>query len=122
NAGVERQIGKKLVLSADFVHNTNVHSPLAHDVNLIGAASTLNVTSAAAAIALTESAFGCATVDCTIQKGATISDYASNGLGSPASGFNGQFVPPNSRLCILWPRFKLWTGGHNKLDRSWHLQ
>jgi len=96
NAGIERQIGHGLVLSADFLHNTNVHSPLSHDVNLIGSTSTFNPAAALAAIGTTEATFGCSTIDCAIQKGATIFDFASNGLGSPASGLEGQFVPPGS--------------------------
>jgi hypothetical protein len=96
NVGVQRQIGKGLLLSADYLHNANVHSPLSHDVNLVGATSTFNRAAAVKAITATEASFGCTTIDCAISKGATISTFASNGLGSPASGLNGQFVAPQS--------------------------
>jgi len=96
NVGIQRQIGKGLFVSADFLHNANVHSPLAHDVNLVGAASTFNRPAAMNAISATEASFGCSSIDCAISKGATIANFASNGLGSPASGLSGQFVSPDS--------------------------
>ncbi len=102
NAGIQRQIHNSLFFSVDYLHNSNVHSPLTHDLNLVGAAQTLNVAAAQAAIATTEGAFRdgngnpCATIDCSIAAGATIIDFAGNGLGSPTSGLNGQLAPPNS--------------------------
>jgi len=104
NIGIQRQIGSSLFLSVDFLHNTNVRSPLAHDINLVGAARTLNVPAAQAAIAATLSACGVATIQQSLAgcpnfamgRPATIKDFSENGLGSPAAGFNGQFVPPQS--------------------------
>lgn len=104
NIGIQKQIGSSLFLSVDFLHNTNVHSPLAHDVNLVGAAQTLNVPAAQAAITATLSACGVMTIQQSLAgcpnfpmgRPATISDFSDNGLGSPATGFNGQFVSPNS--------------------------
>ncbi len=96
NAGVQREIGKGFLLSVDFLHNTNVHSPLSHDVNLVGAASTFNRAAATKAIAATDAAFGCGSIDCAIANGATIQNFAANGLGSPASGLSDQFVSPQS--------------------------
>lgn len=96
NVGIQRQIRGSLFVSVDFLHNTNVHSALSHDVNLVGSTQTLNVAAAQAAVAATESAFGCSTIDCAIANGATIFDFANNGLGSPASGLQGTFVPPQS--------------------------
>ncbi|HVR27820.1 MAG TPA: TonB-dependent receptor [Candidatus Polarisedimenticolia bacterium] len=96
NVGMQRQIGKSLVASVDYLHNTNVHSPLSHDANLVGATSTFNEASANAAIVATENAFGCTTIDCAIKNKATILDFASHGLGSPASGLNSQFVSPGN--------------------------
>jgi len=96
NFGVQQQLTNTLFLSVDYVHNTNIHSVLVHDVNLVGAANTLSVAAAQTAIATTEASLGCASVDCTIAKGATITNFASNGLGSPASGLAQQFAAPNS--------------------------
>jgi hypothetical protein len=98
NFGVQQQLTRTLFLSVDYVHNTNIHNVLVHDVNLVGAASSFDKNAAQAAISATEAdnKFNCSTVDCTIAKGATISDFASHGLGSPASGLAQQFVVPNS--------------------------
>ena len=96
NVGVEHQFNKSLFFSLAFVHNTNIHDILVHDQNIVGAAKTFNLAAAQTAVANTESSFGCGTIDCTIQKGATILDYASHGLGSPASGLPQQFVAPNN--------------------------
>ena len=96
NAGIQQQLTNTLFLSVDYVHNTNIHNILVHDANIVGAAKTFDVNAASTAIATTEAKFGCSTVDCAIAKGATIGNFASNGLGSPASGLAQQFVVPNS--------------------------
>jgi Carboxypeptidase regulatory-like domain len=96
NLGIQQQITNTLFLSVDFVHNTNIHNVLVHDANVVGATKTFNLPNAQAAVSNTESQFGCGTVDCAIANGATISDFAVNGLGSPASGLPQQFVVPNS--------------------------
>ncbi len=96
NFGIQQQLTNSLFLSVDYVHNTNIHSVLVHDANIVGAAKTFNVANAQAAVAATEAQFGCSSVDCTIAKGATITNFASHGLGSPASGLAQQFVVPDS--------------------------
>jgi len=96
NLGVQQQLTHTLFLSVDYIHNTNVHNILVHDANIVGATRTFDPASANAAIAKTEAQFGCASVDCAIANGATITSFASNGLGSPASGLPQQFVVPNS--------------------------
>jgi hypothetical protein len=69
-------------LTVDYVRNVGLHSLLAHDLNHVGDARYLNVNAAAAAISATNQSFNCATINCAIGKGATIVDYASNGLDS----------------------------------------
>src|SRR5262249_23213543 len=96
NFGVQQQLTRTLFLSVDYIHNTNVHNVLVHDANIVGAAGTFNPVASQTAIAATEAQFGCSTADCTIDKGATISSFAANGVGSPASGLAQQFVTPNS--------------------------
>jgi hypothetical protein len=96
NVGVQQQLTSTLFLSVDYVHNTNIHNILVHDANVVGAIKTFNPANAQAAVGATEAQFGCSTVDCAIAGGATISDFALNGLGSPASGLPQQFVVPNS--------------------------
>ncbi|HVO59438.1 MAG TPA: carboxypeptidase regulatory-like domain-containing protein [Terriglobales bacterium] len=96
NVGVQQQLTRTLFLSVDYIHNTNVHNILVHDANIVGAVSTFNSGAAQAAMATTEGQFGCSSIDCAIGNGATINDFAANGLGSPASGLAQQFVVPNS--------------------------
>ena len=96
NFGVQRQLTPSLFLSVDYIRNVNTHSLMNYDVNDVGAASTLNVDAANAAITATENQLGCADIQCTISKGATIQDFAANGLGSPANGELVQFVAPTA--------------------------
>ena len=96
NAGIQQQIGKSLFVSIDYAHNTNIHNILVHDLNLVGAAKTLNHSAALTAIETTNTQFGCNSIDCSIDAGAKISDFAGNGLGSPASGLALQFAAPDS--------------------------
>ncbi len=96
NVGIQQQLKRTLFLSVDYVHNTNIHNVLVHDANLVGAAETLDVSAAQAAITKTENSVGCANVACAIGAGLTIDNFAANGLGSPASGLPQQFVVPNS--------------------------
>ena len=96
NLGIQQQLTHSLFLSVDYVHNTNIHNVLVHDANIVGATKTFDPVAAQAAVAATETQFGCSTVDCTIANGASITDFAANGLGSPASGLAQQFVVPNS--------------------------
>src|SRR5262249_23396501 len=73
-----------------------IHNVLVHDANIVGATKTFDATAAQNAVATTMAQFGCSTIDCTITNGATIADFAGNGLGSPASGLPQQFVVPNT--------------------------
>lgn len=102
NLGIQREIRSGLVLSADFVRNVGLHFLLAHDTNHVGDARYLNAPAALNAISATNGSFGCngaslAAIDCAISAGATISDYAGNGLDSgqtalsafPVTAFGG---------------------------------
>ena len=82
NAGVQRQLWKGAVATADYVRNVQTRSLLGVDVNHVGDARFFDPTAAAAAIAATNTSFGCANVDCAIAAGATIADYGANGLAS----------------------------------------
>jgi hypothetical protein len=87
NLGIQRELHSGLVLSADFIRNVGLHYLLTHDTNHVGDARFLNKAAALNAISLTNAAFGCggttsAAIDCAINAGATISDYAGNGLDS----------------------------------------
>jgi hypothetical protein len=91
NVGFQHELGRGTVVSADYIRNVSTHYLLAQDVNHVGDASFLNVTAAQNAIAATVPGFTdpntsatCATVDCAISGGATIADFAANGLDSGA--------------------------------------
>ena len=95
NGGIQQELGRGLIVSADYVHNATLKIPLVIDVNHNGAARTLNVTAAQAAIAATATSFGCAggsssaAVTCAIAAGAKITDFAGNGLDSGHQLFGG---------------------------------
>jgi hypothetical protein len=82
NVGIQHEIRHGMVFSADYLRNVETHSLLSIDLNQDGSVSSFNLAGAQAAIAATNTHFGCATVDCAIGAGATIADYAGNGLGA----------------------------------------
>jgi len=101
NIGIQRELRTGMVLSADFIRNVGLHYLIAHDSNHVGDARYLNTNAALNAISATNQSFGCGTgtasvdIQCAIGAGATITDYAGNGLDSggdyftsfPASAF-----------------------------------
>jgi Carboxypeptidase regulatory-like domain len=86
NAGFQHGFGKNTVVSADYVRNVGLHYLLYYDVNHVGDARYLDKAAAMAAIDGTNTGLGCAPgtvgIDCAIVAGATIGDYANNGLDS----------------------------------------
>jgi Carboxypeptidase regulatory-like domain len=82
NVGVQHEIRHGMVFSADYLRNVETHALLNVDINHVGAARTFNVGAAQQAIAATENQFVPGNLQATINAGATISDFASNGLGS----------------------------------------
>ncbi len=100
NLGIQRQIKPSLFVSVDYLRNVTTHSLMNYDINQVGAVSTFNPAAAQAAIASTIAQFsacsGSPTIDCAIAHGATIQDFAANGLGSPANGLLTTFALPNS--------------------------
>jgi hypothetical protein len=106
NIGFERQLGKGIVWNADYIRNVGTHTLLAIDVNHVGDARFFNKANAQAAIAATNASFGCGTVDCAIAAGATMADYAGNGLDSGTNlcgGFpcaNAAFPGKNPNLGV----------------------
>jgi hypothetical protein len=105
NAGFQYEVRPGLVLSVDYLRNRGVHFNQTTDLNRLGAANTLNVAAARGMIAATNDDFGCgasssaAAINCAINAGATIQDYADFGLGagSAVDGFAFQGVNPNFR-------------------------
>ena len=100
NIGVQHQIAKNLVATVDYLRNVGENFPLGIDENHVGAARNFNAATARAAVATTLAACGVTTVDQAIAScpllhspgvGATIADFASNGLDSNNTGGG----PPN---------------------------
>ena len=98
NLGVQHEIRKGMVASADYIRKVSLHNPLLIDANHVGAARYLNKTAALNAINLTNESFGCADgtagIPCALGAGAIMEDYAGNGLtsttnflGAPPSAF-----------------------------------
>ena len=99
NFGFERQLGKGVVWSADYLRNVGTHTLLAIDVNHVGDVRFFNKSNAQAAINTTLANCGVATIDQAITlcptnptglpgpytpRPATIADFAGNGLTSGA--------------------------------------
>jgi hypothetical protein len=96
NGGVQHDFGRGIIVSADYVHNATIKIPISVDVNHDGAARTLNTTAAQNAIATTVANFSTclqgysqASINCAIQNGATIQNFAANGLDSGSVYFGG---------------------------------
>ncbi len=96
NGGVQRELARGLILSADYVHNATIKIPLVIDENHVGAARFLNTTAAKNAVAATLASCGVTSVaqaivacpglhtDATTGaiSGANIADFAAKGLDS----------------------------------------
>ena len=102
NVGMQRQLWRGAVISADYLRNVNLHYLIGIDTNHVGDARYLNKTAALNAINATNASFGCpagpAGINCAIAAGATIDDYASNGIATSTDLFSGPSslsgVPP----------------------------
>ena len=96
NIGIQRELHKGMVLSADFVRNVQTHYLLAVDQNHAGDIRYFNATGAANAIAATLTQCGATSIDGAIANcsavngvtasgapiGASMANFAGNGLGS----------------------------------------
>jgi Carboxypeptidase regulatory-like domain len=115
NVGIQRQLKKTIFVSVDYLRNVTTHTLMNHDVNDVGAASTLDTGAAATAIATTlancggpgytlaqalvscpNNPLGAAATGAYTPRPVNIFDFSSNGLGSPAHGQLTIFVAPNS--------------------------
>jgi|HubBroStandDraft_6_1064221.scaffolds.fasta_scaffold07754_2 hypothetical protein len=91
NVGMQHEIWKGGVLTADYIRNVSTRFMLTIDENHVGDARFLDTTAAAAAITKTLTACGATTIDGAIAScpglhptggGANINDFAGNGLDS----------------------------------------
>src|SRR5262249_3618847 len=109
NIGFERQLGKGVVWTADYVRNVGTHTLLAIDVNHVGDVRFFNKGNAQAAIATTLANCGVATINQAITlcpnnptglpgpytpRPATIADFANNGLDSGTNFCGGVWWLP----------------------------
>ena len=96
NVGIQHQIHNGVVISADYVRHVSLHYLLGIDPNHDGDSRYLNKVAAQNAIDLTNSSFGCpsgsAGIDCSIGAGATMEDFAGNGITSNSLFLGG---PPS---------------------------
>jgi len=97
NFGLQHEIRHGMVFTMDYLRNIETHTLLAVDTNHVGDARYFNLANAIAAINTTNGSFGCgsgqAGINCAIRAGATISDYAGNGLDSGYSLCSGGPCP-----------------------------
>jgi hypothetical protein len=97
NFGIQREIKPGTVLSVDYVRNVGTRYLLAYDTNHLGDARFLDKAAALSAIDLTNASFTCpvgpAGVGCAIAAGASMIDYAGNGLDSAATYNSGEGPP-----------------------------
>lgn len=98
NFGVQRELAKGSIITVDYIHNSTLKIGLNLDQNHVGAARYLNTAAAQAAIAATTASYGCsgynaAAINCAIAAGATLGDFAGNGLDSGNQYLGG---PPAS--------------------------
>jgi hypothetical protein len=105
NIGIQHEIVKGGVFSADYIRNISLRFPLTIDVNHVGDAQYLNTTAAANAISATLANCGVGTVQASysapcpsgfyvdpntgLPRPANINDYAADGLDSGVAFFGG---------------------------------
>jgi len=106
NIGIQRELHRGTILTADYLRNVSTRTLLAVDTNHVGDARFVNVAAGNAAIAATLAACGQATIEGAILNGtcpanainpnvhpATIVDFAGNGLDSGYSVCGGGPCP-----------------------------
>ena len=89
NIGLQHEIRRGTIVTTDYLRNVSTHNLLSIDTNHTGDARFFNLANAQAAIAATNASFGCNDVNCAMTRGATITNYASNGLDSGYSVCGG---------------------------------
>jgi len=102
NFGIQHELRKGMIFTADYLRNIETHTLLAVDTNHVGDARFFNKTNAMNAINATVAQCGVTSVNAAISAcpglhpgggGATIADFASNGLDSGYSFCGGSPCP-----------------------------
>ncbi|MDP9160894.1 MAG: carboxypeptidase regulatory-like domain-containing protein, partial [Acidobacteriota bacterium] len=117
NIGIQHEIAHGLVFTADYLRNVETRTLIGVDVNHMGDVKNFSLAGAQAAIADTLSTCGAASIDAAIAScpaldgsgGATMSDFASFGLGTDADVAGVGCNQPSSagglgRLCAFGGR------------------
>lgn len=97
NIGMQHEIRKGMIVSADYLRNVETKTLLGIDINQAGDTRHFSLANAQAAISATNNAFACGTgfdqasIDCAIAAGAQMTDFAGNGLGT-AVDFGGDCI------------------------------
>jgi hypothetical protein len=89
NIGLQHEIRPGMVVSADFLRNVGLRFMMPLEANHDGDVRYFNPVAAQNAIAATLANFGAATIDQAIAAGATIADFADNGLDRGATYLGG---------------------------------
>jgi hypothetical protein len=130
NIGIQREISKGVVFTADYIRNVETHTLQAIDPNHVGDSRFFNKSAALTAIGLTTNAFGCgsnpnaAAINCAITNGATIADFAGNGLDSGTNLCGGgpcapaAFAGRNSNFGVTQLLFPSGRSVYNGLQTS----
>jgi Carboxypeptidase regulatory-like domain len=129
NIGLQQQIWHGSVLSVDYIHSVTNHIEQAIDTNHIGDARYFDPVAAASAIQATLAAGGYATIDEAIAGGATIADFAGNGLDS-GTQLNGGYPAPgtiafpgiNPKVGQGWFQFPSGRAGYDALQVNFRQQ
>jgi hypothetical protein len=99
NFGMQHEIKPGMVLTLDYLRNIETHTLIAVDTNRVGDSRFFNLGNALTAISATNQQFNCGTgtnptsIQCAISAGATIGNYAANGLDSGYSLCGGLPCP-----------------------------
>lgn len=121
NFGIQRELGKGMVLSVDYVHSAILKIQQSVDMNHVGAARYLNTAAAQFAIAQTAAGYGCtattsvAQIQCVISNGGSINDLEAAGLdsGNNLLGGNSVRYAPQPLAGHLDPNTSAAFGGAN---------
>jgi Carboxypeptidase regulatory-like domain len=120
NLGVQHEIRRGMVYTADYLRNVSTHTLLAVDTNHVGDARFLNTTAATAAINETLADCGVGTIDLAIAScpglhpgggGATIVDFASH--PAPVPGATPNLLDSGYEACAGAPCPNAAFGGIN---------
>jgi hypothetical protein len=100
NIGIEHEFGKGVVWNADYIRNVGTHTLLAVDVNHVGDVRFFNKANATAAINATIAGCGAATLAAAIGPGGCPSSSAPNAVGGASiADFAGNGLDSGSNVC-----------------------